>query len=127
MDKEVNARGTSARRRQKVTNMHFYHVEIFLAAIDAILSEMNHRFSEVSSELLSCMAALDPRNSSNFDVDKLVRLAEIYAEDFDVGHIFLLPNQLREFHQRVKRNKEFLGSTALSKVAEIMDGQDHDE
>ena len=29
MDEEVNARGTSARRRQKVTNMHFYHVEIF--------------------------------------------------------------------------------------------------
>ena len=95
MDKEVNARGTSARRRQKVTNMHFYHVEIFLAAIDAILTEMNHRFSEVSSELLVCMAALNPRNSfSNFDVDKLVRLAEIYAEDFDVGHILLLPSEL---------------------------------
>jgi hypothetical protein len=42
MDKEINARGTSTRRKQKVTNMHFYHVEIFLAAIDAILSEMNH-------------------------------------------------------------------------------------
>ena len=38
MDKEVNARGTSARRRQKMRNMHFYHVEIFLASIDAILS-----------------------------------------------------------------------------------------
>ena len=121
MDKEVNARGTSARRRQKVTNMHFYHVEIFLAAIDAILTEMNHRFSEVSSELLVCMAALNPRNSfSSFDVDKLVRLAEIYAEDFDVGHILLLPSELKEFHVRVRNNKEFLGCTELSKVAEIM-------
>ena len=121
MDKEVNARGTSARRRQKMTNMHFYHVEIFLAAIDAILCEMNHRFSEVSSELLVCMASLNPRNSfSNFDVDKLVRLAEIYAQDFDVSHILVLPNQLRECHLRVKRNKEFLGCTELSKVAEIM-------
>ena len=121
MDKEVNARGTSARRRQKVTNMHFYHVEIFLAAIDAILTEMNHRFSEVSSELLVCMAALNPRNSfSSFDVDKLVRLAEIYAEDFDVGHILLLPSELKEFHIHVRNNKEFLGCTELSKVAEIM-------
>ncbi|KAJ4786892.1 zinc finger MYM-type-like protein [Rhynchospora pubera] len=51
MDKEVNARGTSARRRQKVTNMHFYQVEIFLAAIDSIISEMNHRFGEVSFDI----------------------------------------------------------------------------
>ena len=82
---------------------------------------MNHRFSEVSSELLVCMAALNPRNSfSSFDVDKLVRLAEIYAEDFDVGHILLLPSELKEFHVRVRNNKEFLGCTELSKVAEIM-------
>ena len=67
------------------------------------------------------MASLNPRNSfSNFDVDKLVRLAEIYAQDFDVGHILVLPSQLREFHLRIKRNKEFLGCTELSKVAEIM-------
>ena len=38
MDKEVNARGTSTHRKQKVTNMHCYNVEIFLAAIDVILS-----------------------------------------------------------------------------------------
>ena len=96
-------------------------LRFFFASIDAILSEMNHRFSEVSSKLLVCMALLNPRNSfSNFDVDKLVRLAEIYAQDFDVGHILVLPNQLRECHLRVKRNKEFLGCTELSKVAEIM-------
>ncbi|CAO2142733.1 unnamed protein product, partial [Urochloa humidicola] len=98
MDKEINARGTSTRRKQKVTNKHFYHVEIFLAAIDAILSEMTHRFGEISSELLVCMASLNPRNGfSNFDVDKLVRLAEIYAEDFDIGELAVLPSQLRGF------------------------------
>ncbi|KAJ1269290.1 hypothetical protein BS78_07G200100 [Paspalum vaginatum] len=119
MDKEVNARGTSARRRQKVTNMHFYHVEVFLAAVDAILSKMNHRFDEVSSELLGCMASLRPKNS-NFDVDKLVRLAEIYAEDFDIGHIALLPSQLRGFIGRVRRSQQFLGCTELPQCAEIM-------
>ena len=65
------------------------------------------------------MATLNP-NSSSFDVDRLVRLAEIYAEDFDVGHILLLPSELKEFHVRVRNNKEFLGCTELSKVAEIM-------
>jgi len=105
MDKEINARGTSIRRRQKVTNMHFYHVEIFLAAIDAIMSEMNHRFGEVSSELLVGMACLNPRNSSNFDVDKLVKLAEIYAEDFDIAEIAILPSELRGFVGRARRNQ----------------------
>jgi len=121
MDKEINTRGISARRKQKVTNMHFYHVEVFLTAIDAILSEMNHRFGEVSSELLVCMACLNPRNSfSNFDVDKLVRLALIYAMDFDVGDLILLPTQLRSFVSRARRTQDFLGCVELGKVAEIM-------
>ena len=93
MDEKINVRGTSRRRKQKVTNMHYYHVEIFLVAIDAILIELNHRFIEISSELLVCMACFNPRNSfSNFNVDKLMRLAEIYAEDFDIGELALLPN-----------------------------------
>ncbi|RLM91633.1 hypothetical protein C2845_PM08G14540 [Panicum miliaceum] len=92
----------------------------FFLPRDAILTEMNHRFTEVSSELLVCMAAVNPRNSSSFYVDKLVRLGEIYAEDFDVGHILVLPSELREFHFRVRNNNEFVGCTELSKVAEIM-------
>jgi hypothetical protein len=121
MDKKINARETSTRRKQKVTNIHFYHVEVFLAAIDAILSEMNHRFGEISSELLVCMACLNLRNSfSNFDVNKLVRLAEIYAADFDVGDLLLLPGQLRGFVSRARRTQEFLGCTELGKVVEIM-------
>jgi len=119
MDKEVNARGTSARRRQKVTNMHFYHVEIFLAAIDAILTEMNHRFSEVSSELLVCMAALNPRNSfSSFDVDKLVRLAEIYAEDFDVGLCCYQVN-LKNFISVLETTKNFLDAQNFQRLLKL--------
>ncbi|XP_039777141.1 zinc finger MYM-type protein 1-like isoform X2 [Panicum virgatum] len=121
MDDEINVRGTSRRRKQKVTNMHYYHVEIFLVAIDAILTELNHRFSETSSELLVCMACFNPRKSfSNFDVDKLVRLAEIYAEDFDIGDLTILPNELKSFVNRARRTPEFLGCTELGKVAEIM-------
>ncbi|XP_002453726.2 uncharacterized protein LOC8077754 [Sorghum bicolor] len=121
MDKEINVRGTSRRRKQKVTNMHYYHVELFLVAIDALLTEMNHRFSETSSELLVCMAAFNPRNSfSNFDVYKLVRLAEIYADDFDIGELAVLPNHLTQFVNRARRTPDFLGCTELGKVAEIM-------
>ena len=67
------------------------------------------------------MASLNPRNSfSNFDVDQLVRLAKIYAQDFDVADLLLLPGQLKDFMYRVRRSKEFLGCTKPPKVAEIM-------
>jgi hypothetical protein len=29
MDKEINVRATSRQRKQKVTNMHYYYVDIF--------------------------------------------------------------------------------------------------
>ena len=117
MDDEINVRGTSRRRKQKVTNMHYYHVEIFLVAIDAILTELNHRFSETSSELLVCMACFNPRKSfSNFDVDKFVRLAEIYAEDFDIGDLTVLPIELESFINRARRTPISLDVLNLEKL-----------
>jgi hypothetical protein len=114
MDKEINVKGTSRRRKQKVTNKHYYHVEIFLVA-------MNHRFSEISSELLVCMACFNPRNSfSNFDVDKLVRLAEIYDDDFDIGHLAVLPNELRQFVNRARRTLQiFLDALNMEKLLKL--------
>jgi len=49
------------------------------------------------------MASLNPRNSfSNFDLDKLVRLDEIYAEDFNVADLLLFPGQLKNFITRLR-------------------------
>ena len=52
---------------------------------------MNHRFSEASTNLLDCFACLDQKNEfSNFDMDKLAHLADLYPVDFtSTGHIFL--------------------------------------
>jgi hypothetical protein len=44
------------------------------------------------------MDSLNLRNNfSNFYVDKIVRLAEIYAKNFNIGEIIVLPKQLMEF------------------------------
>jgi len=41
------------------------------------------RFDEVNTELLVCMAALNPANSfAAFDKDKLMKLAKFYPQDF---------------------------------------------
>lgn len=57
---------------------------------------------------------------SNFDVDKLVRLAEIYSQDFLVGDLMLLRPQLANFITNIRRAKEFVGCKDLAKVAELM-------
>ena len=53
---------------------------------------MNHRFSEASTDLLDCIACLDPKNEfSNFDMDKLAHLVDFYPVDFTSmsAHFFL--------------------------------------
>ena len=49
-----------------------------------------------------------------------MRFAEIYAKDFDIGDLTVLPNELKSFVNRARRTPEFLGCTELGKVAEIM-------
>jgi hypothetical protein len=54
-------------RREKdtfITQDHHYRVNTFLCAIDAITSEMDQCFNEVTSELLLCYSRLDPRTHS---------------------------------------------------------------
>ena len=85
------------------------------------MAEMDHRFNEVSSELLVCMSCLDPSNSfSKFDVQKLVRLAEIYTADFTIADCLLLRNQLQTFILNVRRSDEFSECRDLAKVAQKM-------
>ena len=99
---QARARGTFCRRK-KYKNMHFYNGEIFLAAIHVIPLEINHWLNEVSLELLVCMACFISRdNFSQFDVDKLVRLVEIYDEDFNTADLLLLWGQLKGFYPSCK-------------------------
>ncbi|CAD6233716.1 unnamed protein product [Miscanthus lutarioriparius] len=83
MSAEIPVRGRSRRDGFTVTNLHHYRAEIFYVVVDKICAEMNHRFSEATTEILLCFSCLDPSNSfSKFDVNKLARLAEIYDADF---------------------------------------------
>jgi hypothetical protein len=44
----------------------------FLVVIDAILAELNHQFSEISSDLLVYSAAFNPKNSfADFELGKV--------------------------------------------------------
>ena len=50
---------------------------------------MENRFPETNTELLLCMDCLNPNNSfANFNAEKLLRLAELYPEDFSFDLVF---------------------------------------
>ena len=73
MEEAIPRWGRSRLDGNLITQEHHYCVDTFLAALDAIIMEMDHRFNEVSSDLLVSFACLDPRDSSKFDVEKIAR------------------------------------------------------
>ncbi|KAH7663320.1 Ribonuclease H-like protein [Dioscorea alata] len=108
MEDSIPVRGLSRRGGQL----------IFITVIDLLNVEMNNRFSETSTELLRCIACLDPRNSfSKFDHGMLVRLAQIYSNDFSTSDYLILKEQLRIYIHDVRRNSDFSSCHDLASLA----------
>ena len=56
-----------------------FKIEIFNLLHDQLIVELNNRFAERSTQLLRCIACLDPKNSfANYNEDKLVDLANMF-------------------------------------------------
>ncbi|KAH7679456.1 Ribonuclease H-like protein [Dioscorea alata] len=105
MEDNMPIRGRSRREGQFITHFHHYHVEIFS-----------------STELLLLVSCLDPRDSfSKFNIHKLLRLAEMYPEDFSVTECMMLEDQLATFIYDVRHDDDFtnvvdLGGFAMKMV-----------
>ncbi|XP_016549239.2 uncharacterized protein LOC107849093 [Capsicum annuum] len=62
------------------------------------VSELNDRFNEVRTDLLIGVACLNPVDSfSNFDINKILRMTELYPDDFGKNIIVTLKNQLETY------------------------------
>nr|XP_016465262.1 PREDICTED: uncharacterized protein LOC107788120 [Nicotiana tabacum] len=80
---EKYALGKSKRKSSTVTYSHHLYVEVFCAAIDLQLSELNNRFSEVNIDLLLGMASLSPDDFfTNYNKNKIMKLATYYPNEF---------------------------------------------
>ncbi|XP_065630157.1 uncharacterized protein LOC136067790 [Quercus suber] len=83
------------------------------------LQELNNRFSEVNTDLLLCMACLDPSNSFvAFDKEKLIRLAKFYPSNFLEIDILALDSQLQNYIFDMCSNDFFLELQGVSELAE---------
>lgn len=73
--------------------------------VDLIVQEMDNRFSEASTDILSCIACVDPRDSfSQLNVDQPMHFVALYHENFaafDCSHFL---NNLVNFIDNVRHD-----------------------
>lgn len=111
--------GRPRRNAPMLTNEHRFKYDIYIAAIDAVLAELDNRFSPTQVELLRLSACLSPRDHfARFDVDKLVTLAQkYYPADFNAHERDLLRNELDGFIVDVRGNENLTSLTRLTELS----------
>ncbi|GJW55520.1 zinc finger MYM-type protein 1-like protein [Tanacetum coccineum] len=99
----------------------------FVPLLDTISSfymqiqEFNDRFSEESTELLRNMACLNPCDSfSQFNTSKLVRLSDLYPNDFDTVERMELESQLNLYYANVTKDDSFVDLNGITDLAIMM-------
>nr|KYP47883.1 Zinc finger MYM-type protein 1 [Cajanus cajan] len=98
MNDTFQTQGRSRHRVEQVSNLHHFQVELFFQVIDQQLQELNNCFTEANTELLLCVACLNPRDSfSTFDKEKLIRFAQFYSSEFSPVELLALDNQLENY------------------------------
>ncbi|XP_015962162.1 uncharacterized protein LOC107486124 [Arachis duranensis] len=108
MDDIFVSQGRSRRKVQKISNLHHFQVEIFYQVVDRQLQELNNCFTEVNTELLLCIACLNPRHSFfAFDKEKLIQLAQFYPLEFSSTQLLALDSQLENFILDVRSDDHF--------------------
>ncbi|XP_074352291.1 uncharacterized protein LOC141691451 [Apium graveolens] len=109
------------RGKQVTTYFHHFRVVIFCQVVDRISQEMKNDFSESSTELLLCVACIDPKNSFiNFDLAKVFRLAELYQQEFSPYDFMELKEELKIWLSKMKINSAFLKLQNIGDLAKKM-------
>ncbi|XP_071728488.1 uncharacterized protein [Rutidosis leptorrhynchoides] len=111
----------SRRQREKITNQYYYEIECFNTVLDMQIQEFGDRFNEASTELLSCMSALNPRDSfSMFDSEKLRLLCDLYPKDFTSADKIELEDELQIYHHSVQKDPKFKDLKGIADLARVM-------
>ncbi|XP_042012418.1 uncharacterized protein LOC121760887 [Salvia splendens] len=99
----------SKRNGSNIKNYHHYRVEIFCQVVDLLTQEMENRFSEASTDLLSFELG---------GLDKLVHLATLYPKDFTSTQHTELFKQLETFVVVVRRDARLNGIEDLASLSQ---------
>lgn len=109
------------RQKTGISNEHHYRIDCFFAVLDLLQKELNDRFNDVNSELLSCMSALRPDNSfHHFNAEKLMNLAKLYPADFNNKDMANLEGELRLYIDNILHDPDFANLQGISDLAKLM-------
>lgn len=91
-----------------VSNLHHYKHNCLFSVLDLQLHELNVRFDEENTEILECVSCLSPSSSFvAFYVKKLLKMVELYPNDFvDVPEV-VLRHQLHNYVINVRCDPKF--------------------
>ncbi|KAI3697822.1 hypothetical protein L6452_30919 [Arctium lappa] len=118
---EIYVNPKNRRHKTNITYRHYYEYECFNTVMDMQIQEFGDRFDEVSSELLTCMAALSPHYSfCDFDPSKLLRLTEFYPDDFNDDERTTLEHQLQLYIDNVQHDELFANLKGISELGRVM-------
>jgi len=85
------------------------------------LTELDDRFTEMSTELLFCVACLNPSDSfSTFNKEKLIRLAFFSPNEFSIVDLMVLGDQLDTYIIDLRGNDKFYGIEGIASLVEKM-------
>jgi hypothetical protein len=116
----TRARGRSCRQNEEssMTMEHHFRIDVFIAAIDFQLQELDNRFSEHAVELLCLSAALSPLDTyKSFKIDDICSLVEkFYPQDFTEQEKIFLRFQLDHYKLDVPKHSDFHNMSTLSEL-----------
>jgi hypothetical protein len=116
----TRARGRSCRQNEEsfMTMEHHFRIDVFIAAIDFQLQELDNRFSEHAVELLRLSAALSPQDAyKSFKIDDICSLVEkFYPQDFTEQEKIILRFQLDHYKLDVPKHSDFQNISILSEL-----------
>ena len=112
----IMGRGRSCHQRDHITIEHRYRFDIFIAAIDTQLQELNSRFSDQTMKLLNLSSTLEPKDAfKSFNVDSICSLVvKFYPEDFTDQERLLLKFQLQYYHLDVPNHPNLCNLSTIS-------------
>ena len=104
----------SRNKHDNTTTRHHYKVDVFNAAIDQQVTELNNRFSSQVTELLDLCLSLDPRHNK-FDKSKICGLVEkFYPADFSSQERDRLECELPHFQLDTSNHPEIKNYKSLA-------------
>ncbi|XP_026399648.1 uncharacterized protein LOC113295535 [Papaver somniferum] len=114
----VAGRGRARYQQNELTVEQYYRREIFYAAIDSQLYEINRRFAESSMELLVLSSSMDPREAHEaLNIDNICNLVDkFYPEDFSDYDKLNLRLELQHYEHRVLKHPEYKDLSSISHV-----------